>query len=321
MKKSVKIALVVAACLVGVGILVLLAAAACIKFNFGIAFSHVGAGQTRTHESSNDFENVVIDVVESDVRVLRSSNGEFQVVCKESDRVYHEVYVEDGILCVTRTDTRRWFERFGFYEMSVIVYLPDECYGSIEASSNSGDVCVGEGLAFSSAQIKSTSGDVSFGAKTDGSVSLKTTSGEIEMRGCDVGTLVIESTSGSAEASRVNVGDRAEIKTTSGNVGLSDVTAAELFAKSNSGEVELKNVIVSQNLEIKTTSGDIDMEDSDAYSLYIESTSGHVVGTLLSGKTYSVDTISGSVRVPSSTVGAGECRIRTNSGDVKISDR
>lgn len=323
MKKSVKIALIVAACLVGAGILLVAAAAVSPDFDFRRISPLRGEVETYTYENPNDFESIVIDVVESDVRVLRSSKGELQIICDESDRIYHEVRVENGTLYVTRNDTRRWFERifsFDFREMTVTVYLPQELYAGIHAKSVSGDVIVEAGVIFDSAELKSTSGELSFYAATEGALSLTSVSGDVDVHGSDVGTLSASSTSGSIEISRVRANEGVEVDTTSGDIGISHVTAVSLSADSTSGDARLENTVVTEHLKIETTSGDIELEACDAATLSIDSMSGEVEGTLLSGKMYSTETDSGSVRVPASTSGAGECRISTNSGDIYITE-
>ena len=77
---------------------------------------------------------------------------------------------------------------------------------------------------------------------------------------------------------------------------------------------------VSGELSASNTSGSVRLDNCDAANIYIRSTSGSVSGTLLSGKNFTADSSSGSVRVPASS-GEGVCEVRTSSGSIRLEVR
>lgn len=324
MKKSVKILIIISVCFVAVGMLLIFAAAASVNFDFEEMSGLHETDETYTYDASYAVENIAIDVTESDVRLFTSPNGELQIKCIESDKIYHRIKIEDGTLYITRTDTRKWFERiFNIYlsEISVTVYLPEGQYGSLDVKTVSGDVEAEGKATFNTAKLESTSGDVKLLSGAYENIVLTSVSGDIALYGVETKSVYVSSTSGSIDISDVSVAAAAEIKTTSGEIEATSLTAEQIGIKSTSGSVELEDTAALSLLKVETTSGDISFVSCDAGKLWLESVSGDVGGSLLSGKIYSTDTVSGRVSVPPSTVNGGECRISTTSGNIKISEK
>ncbi len=324
MKKSVKILIIISVCFVAVGMLLIFAAAASVNFDFEQMSGLHGTNETYTYDESYAVENIAIDVTESDVRLVASPNGELQIKCIESNKIYHEIKIENGTLYITRTDTRKWFERiFNIYlsEISVTVYLPEGQYGSLDVKTVSGDIAAEVNATFDTAELESASGDVKFLANADENLILTSVSGDIVLYGVKTKSTYISSTSGSIDISDVSIAAAAEIKTTSGEIDITSANAEQIYVKSTSGSVELENTVALSLLKVETTSGDISFDLCDAEKLWLESVSGDVYGSLLSGKIYSTDTVSGRVSVPPTTVTGGECRISTTSGNIKISEK
>ena len=108
-----------------------------------------------------------------------------------------------------------------------------------------------------------------------------------------------------------------QLRSTSGDILLSKAElSSQLIADSISGNISLKE-IKADSINTKTTSGDISLIKSDASSLLFISSSGVISGSLLSGKSFIVQSTSGDVRVPGSS-GGGTCEARTISGDIKF---
>lgn len=250
-------------------------------------------------EVDESFDSLEIKSLECDVNVLPSSDGICRVESKDSNKIYTEVYVSNGTLEIVRKDVRGWYERIGvwFYdELSINVYLPDAEYNVLSVDSASGDVKISDFFTFSSADISAVSGDINTACIVNGDMNAECTSGNVEIQNGANGSMTVSSVSGSIE--------------------LSDIAPSSLTVKTTSGEAELKNVLVSGHVKLISVSGDIELDGVDADTLDIETTSGEVSGSLLSPKNYVTQTTSGSVRVPTSDSSAGECRIRTTSGDI-----
>lgn len=338
MKRSKKIALIAALVCVAAGAVISCCALASVRFDFERV--NTMKFETKTYDVRESFSNIRIQGTECSVRLLPSRDGACTVVCTEGENIAHTVAVERDTLTITRTDSRKWYQRIGVYwgEMSVTVYLPAPTYGELFIQNASGDISVPGGFTFSQAQLQSTSGEIDCAAEIQGSLDLKTTSGDISASGHTAGALAVQSTSGDVELSGVQAlrltvettsgevtaraaaaaGD-ARVKTVSGEIDLERLSAQALCVRSTSGDVELADTVIAGALEIETVSGEIDLERCDGESLRIKSTSGDVSGTLLTSKRFTTQTTSGTVQVPNTaSPGDGSCEVITTSGDIRF---
>ena len=193
--------------------------------------------------------------------------------------------------------------------------------GHLEMHATSGDLYA---TGFLNTVIaRSTSGKISLGGKTvDGdctitSADLKTTSGEIIVRKATLHELTAKTTSGDISLDSLSVMEDIAVSATSGDITLLYVTCGSFAAETGSGAVELIDTTTSGHVRIQTVSGSIRFTRADADTLNLKTTSGSVKGSLRTPKVFYTDTTSGSVDVPKSTEG-GLCEIKTTSGDIRI---
>lgn len=297
MKRSTITALIIA----GICVLVGIALCTCALAVQGFRADGINTLKfdVTVNEVDESFDSLEINSIECDVNIIPSSDGSCRIESKDSNKIYTEVRVSNGTLEIVRKDVRSWYERIGiwFYgELNINVYLPDAMYEALNVDSASGDVDVPDFFTFSSADISTVSGDINAACTVNGDMNAECTSGDVDVKNGASGSMTVSSVSGS--------------------IKLSDISPSSLTVKTTSGEAELKNVLVSGRIELISVSGDIELDGADAVTLDIETTSGEVSGSLLSPKNYVTKTTSGSVRVPSSDSSAGECRIKTTSGDI-----
>jgi DUF4097 and DUF4098 domain-containing protein YvlB len=298
MGKATKIALMVAGACVVAGALVAGGALAALGFDFR-ALSTTEL-QERTYEVQESFQSVHISVPESDVRLLPAADGQCRVVCAEGEQVTDTVSVENGALTVTRQDARKWYQRMGISWVdapAVTIYLPQTEYQSLTVGTVSGEIQVPEDFTFVTAEVESTSGDLTLRARVTDGVSVKSVSGDITLDGAS---------------------GQIQIKTTSGDVEVSHCTARTLRVQTTSGEVALEDVSVEREASITCVSGDVELEGFDAGSLQIKTVSGDVAGSLRTSMNFVIQTTSGRVQTPPSDPAAGECAVTTTSGDVRL---
>jgi DUF4097 and DUF4098 domain-containing protein YvlB len=93
---------------------------------------------------------------------------------------------------------------------------------------------------------------------------------------------------------------------------------SELTIESVSGDAELTSGLDFGDINISTVSGEIILDKCDGVTIDIATVSGDVKAHLLTDKTFYIDTDSGTVNVPESVSGAGDCRIDTTSGDIHV---
>lgn len=334
MKKGKKIALMVAGCMILVGLVMTAGGFATVRFD--VSRLNTVSFETNTYEVAETFHHISIDGAGSDVRLYPWEEDTCKVVCTEEDDVTFAVEVKDDTLHIVRHNSGVRILHFGvsFEETGISVYLPGKTYESLVIHTTSGNVTAPEALQFSSADIRSTSGEIKMLASIGDSLGVQTTSGDIHIGNTAPDRLDVQSTSGditiengkangeiqirstSGEVTLADVRGKAiAFDTTSGDITLSGVQGEAITAATTSGEITFTKVISEGSMRLKTTSGDVELRSSDGEDIAVRTTSGRVSGTLLSEKIFRIDTISGDVNAPYSASG-GKCEVTTRSGDV-----
>ena len=296
MKRSKKIALLVAAVLIVGGLII--GGAGLVTMGFDFTDMNTQQFTTVTHPVDAPFSGVAIDSAECDVRLLPSADDTCRVECCDSDRITHTVAVTNDTLTITRQDTRRWYEHIGVYwgrEAVITVYLPLRTLDTLTVRTLSGDVTVSDAFSCRTADIQTASGDVDMAAAVSERLSIRSVSGDLHAKNASPAAL--------------------EVKTTSGDISLSAVHGDTLTVKTTSGELTLEGAVVTGDMLLESTSGDVRLADCDAGALHIRTVSGDVSGNLLTEKRFDTHTTSGDVRVPSTDDG-GVCAVTTVSGDI-----
>lgn len=317
MKKSKKITIVAAAITVAAGLIISFGAMCAMGFDFRkmntVSFT------VNTYQVDEDFSGISVEGAESDIRLLPSEDGSCRVVCNESDKIYHSVSVKDGVLTVTRTDTRKWYEHIGIYwgRMEITVYLPGNEYESVYVKSLSGNITVPKDFTFGDADIRNTSGNVNFSADVKNGLSAETVSGDVYVVNTAPKDLSVKSTSGDVKLSSVKTGGELKIKTVSGDIELGGAECQNITAESTSGDTEFSMAYASEKISIQSVSGEVELHGCDGDSVWIKTVSGDVSGSFLTEKVFITDTQSGDVEVPVSSTG-GKCEIKTTSGDIEF---
>lgn len=315
MKTAKKVAIIISVAAICVGILISFIAMLSMDFDFKQLNTVIF--ETNTYVIDDDFTKISIIGAECDVNLKPSTDGKCKIECAESDKIRHEISVENGTLTAERIDDRQWYEHFGVYwaEMSLTVYLPKSEYDYLYIKSLSGEIKVPQNFTFNEVKIKNTSGDTSFFSNVRENINIHSVSGDILVSNISADNLKIQSTSGDIELFEITVNENTELKTVSGDIEAQNVKSRSLTANSTSGDIEIEALLAEEQIQIETVSGSIDLHGCDGANLKLKSTSGNVRGELLSEKIFITETISGDVRVPHSTAG-GTCEIKTTSGNI-----
>ena len=317
MKKSKKIAIIIAIALIVTGSIIASVVFAGIQFDFSKLNTMKFTENTYSIEEA--FNNISIEGVACDLKFEVSEDNLCKVVCNESDSIYYNVDVNDNTLIIEKSDIRKWYEFIGIYwvQEEMTIYLPKTEYDTLYLLNYSGDAEISDTFSFTDVEINNTSGDVYFSAKVENYLSLKTVSGDIYISDVKAKNMAIQSTSGEIRLISISAEQELELSTVSGNMEITALDCQSLSAESVSGDISFEKSIASENIKIESVSGEVKLTDSDAQKIYIKTTSGDVRGTLLSGKLFITDTTSGDVDVPRSALG-GECEIITTSGNIKF---
>lgn len=317
MKRSVKLALILAAVLTVAGLVISFFAMVAMGFDF----RKLDTDQlsSKTHTVTEDFTQIKADLCVSDLHLELSDDGSCRVESYERNHMPHSVTVENGALSIREVDERKWYHRVGVHygESTVTVYLPKAAFDALTVEGDTCDVRVSDKLSFGEAAIKVTTGDVTFGAKVERALSLEATTGDVTVAEITVGeNLNLKTDTGEITLRSVTAAAVSYV-TDTGEVHFDNVICASLSGKSNTGDNTLKNVTVTGHLQLESDTGDVELERCDAATLSIKTDTGDVEGALLSDKTFVTDTSTGDVDVPRGTSG-GLCEVTTSTGDIQI---
>lgn len=278
MRKSTMVLLIVATCLVVIG-MILFAIALGIN---GWDFRHLDTRifETNTHPISTEFHSILVETDTPDIRVLPSPDRSCKVVCYETENAKHTVTAENGTLTIRLVKNQKWYDYIGiqFESPKITVYLPEAVYESLSVHADTGDVEVSDDLTFSQIAISVSTGDIHLDNITAKSITLTQSTGDVVAR---------------------------------------NVQCQQFHSTGSTGDLELHNLTASETISIARSTGDVRFEACDANEIIIQTDTGDVTGTLLTPKVFQVETDTGRVDVPESGTG-GKCRIKTDTGDVQL---
>lgn len=310
MKKGKKICIILAACCIVVGGVMTMASVAMAGFDFSKfnsrlvykkTYSIEVSYQEKTYTAESDFDQIEISTEWENVQFVPSEDGTCKVVCPVKDDADFTVEVKDNTLRVIKNE-ENWQENLFNFQFSapedVTLYLPQNTYQNLSVKTASGNVILPSDFVFTNVDIYSASGNL------EGQAQISQ-------------TLNAESVSGNVSVQKF-AGDKLELKTNSGDIHVQDSTAKTIGITSVSGNVSINRSGASENAMLQLTSGDVDFVKFDAPKIEVTTVSGCVEGSLLSGKQFFVNSLSGDVQVPQNQSQSQTCTISTTSGDVRL---
>ena len=320
MNKKTKIWLIVAVCLVIVGFVM-----------FGAVIADLGGDFTKlatteyestTYEIKESFGSIALDIDTADVTFALSADGKCVVECFEEKNDGHTVWVEADILHIERVEERELSDYIGQIGINlnsprIKICLPQAQYDSLVVNGSTSDIEMSGDFAFGDVDIHMSTGDIRFSASVKNLLRIRVTTGDVALENASAGALELSVSTGDVVATGVNCQGDVTLGASTGDTILTDISCKNVVSSGNTGDITLKNVVVTENLSITRTTGDVMFKACDAAALFLETDTGEVAGSLLTGKVFYVETSTGDVDVPRGLTG-GECRVKTNTGDVRI---
>lgn len=303
MNKAIKILLIVASSLVGIGIICL-----CLSMAFGGVDTMFKSGfDSNIKTLTATFDEVeAIDVKDTSnsVRIVKSEKDYVTVKYTESDDYNYFIKNDDGKLTVEYNEIGKWYEKIvnfsvNFQNTDVVVEVPD-------------------GTALKELNVKSSSGSIEAKDVDSLVTTLKSTSGRVEVGG-KVGDLTASATSGSVTVRENTEAEFMCLSTTSGSIRGEKLRVASIKAENKSGGIKLDNAICTGDMNLETTSGSINLSDADAKNYDLNSISGSIKAEILSPKLYNTKSTSGGEKTPELDPNAdGILNAKSTSGSIKI---
>ena len=304
-----------------------------------------------TKEFSDEITSIVINDSTANISISKSYGDECYVTYHDEGKRYHLVTLNNGELFIEEVDNRNWidFISFGFGNNStyISVFLPQKQYESLSVYLSTGDIYVSDELTFTKANIKLSTGDVTFDAKVISELNLKTTTGDINANNvCENENSVLKlntdvnsgeiylnnicaqylnanTTTGGISLNNVTIctadeenSGTMELSSTTGKIKLNNCSALSLVTKSSTGAHIIKSSTFAK-LNAKSTTGGIDLINVFVQESVINTNSGDVNGTLINKPAFIPDTTSGRIDIAREAYGNdGSCEVSTTSGSI-----
>ena len=274
--------------------------------------------ETKSYSVADPFTGICIDTHEMDIQLIPSSDGTCSVACAETEKLHVNVSVEEGVLKVVTVDERTWVDRLMPHaDQPLQIFLPQTAYDALSVESRTGDVQAPGDFTFARIQIRCSTGDVACAAPASGPIEITTSTGAIAVDSASAESLTLSVTTGRVAVRGTTVKGDVNVTVSTGRLLLSDVRCKNLVTNGNTGDVTMERVLVEETISVKRSTGDVSMTGCDAKELTVETDTGDVTGSLLSSKIFFVKSDTGKIDVPETTSG-GNCRITTDTGDIRI---
>ncbi len=336
MRKSTVIALA----LIALGLVIGAVGLFALGFDFGNL-------DNRTYEEKSvgiegDFEKITIAADVDDVTVAFAEDGKGRVEYCDWDKVKHKVTAKDGKIEIELEDSRRWYDyvfpfNFNSRDTDIVVYLPEAEYASLSVKVGTGDVNVSDKLTFGEAEVKTSTGGVSWGASLWGELSVTASTGRVDVSKISAKNVKIATSTGDVSVNYAKISGELSVACSTGRISVSDTECAKFAAqtstgditldsaeigegvniKADTGDVLLRKTVAKGDFEIQTDTGEVTLDRADAKNLNIVTDTGDVTGSILTEKIFYSKTSTGNIEVPRGTSG-GLCEITTSTGDIEI---
>ena len=285
MKKSTRIWLIVAVCLIIAGVAIM---AGGLSFGgFDLEKMTTQEIETVTYESDETVTDILVNTITADVAFVPSEDENVIVVYQNEEKLKHSVQVEGSTLVIEAQDTRKWMDYIGinFHTPAVTIYLPAGEYDDLQIHTDTGHVTMPADFSFQNAQLELSTGKTLW---------------------------------------RAHVVRELDIQCSTGNVTLEDTSCGSLHVQATTGDVTLTRTSSLGTLEVKTNTGDVKLEKVDGGEIDIETTTGNVTGTLCTDKVFNTKTATGKITTPSGKElvpgqkPSNKCTVSTDTGDIHL---
>lgn len=236
--------------------------------------------KTESFESTDDFDDIYVDLSISDVEIKKADDNKLKVVLKETEKFKHQVKIENNKLNITNIDERPWYNKWlfsWFMELKVTIFLPKDTYNELNVKMSTGNFTSTEILTFDNVNTKMTTGNTHLS---------------------------------NIRANEFNS------KSSTGNLLLSEIKATNLYAEASTGNIALVNVLVDNKMTAKASTGNIKFDSSDAKNIEATVSTGNIYGNFLTAKSFNATSSTGNVNVPNTT--GDPCVLKTSTGNINI---
>ena len=179
MKKSTKIMIALALCLIITGGIIFTYAMSSIGWDFTklSTVSYVDV----TYDVNESITEVSVTLDTADVTILPSEDGFCKVECYTEKDSPITARVENGCLIIEKNYSKAWYDYVGinFEGETVTVYLPETICAELNVKVSTGDVTLSRVISEEKMTIKTSTGDVMLEACDSAEILIKTGTGDV----------------------------------------------------------------------------------------------------------------------------------------------
>lgn len=225
MKKSVKIALIVAGSLLAAGIIICTVGFIAIDFDF-TKLETVQYEKKEYTAEVNGISEISLDVRNNTIKVIPTNSDTIKITYYENEKE-HYLFSDPGsdgaeILKMSYTDDRNWYDHIGIYfswqNTGIVVEVPKEF---------------------------------------DGVMTLITSNATVDLNNMTLpGPVQINTSNGTVKLTHVNLSESLQIKTSNGRIVMKDVVAGSMICETSNDTIKI-DAIQSDSIKLKTKNGDV----------------------------------------------------------------
>ncbi len=233
--KTHKKLIIIAAALVGLGLMVSGTALAMVGFDFSKLGTEMMAD--KEYRISDSFRYISIDADTEDILFRRATDGKCRVVCFESEERPHIVEVKSGTLTIERKSDSIFHFGFVTQRPKITVYLPEGTYDSIRIDTDTGDTIM-EDVECKNVYFTADTGDLQMkNVIASGDFKIELDTGDVNFDRSDANQIFVE--------------------TDTGDISGTLLTNKVFFAQTDTGDVDVPRTISGGRCELTTDTGDI----------------------------------------------------------------
>lgn len=271
MKKSTKIALLVAAALLVIGAVLCAVSLQSVGFDFYRLSTSNGRSKEMKKETfdAQEIFKIQLEIDIDDLHLIRSEDSQIHLQYTNWDNRKYEVSSNGGTLTVAQGVGKgpysiQWFSfDFGDENNDMLLALPEGYAGDLQISSDVGNVELEEALRLS------------------GSLDCQLDSGSFRADSLTAPRITVETDIGSITGSGWSAGTYLFLATQTGDIDLeSSQVAGDLICQTDIGEITL-SAVESGTVQLSTQTGDIHLERLRADSITASTDIGDISGTLV----------------------------------------
>lgn len=279
-----------------------------------------GSYETTVHTLSNHFLHFSIDTDTADIRFVPSINSGCRVECYENVNVRHTVSIEGDTLVIQAEDNRAWYDYIGLYFDTplITIYLPKEQYGALSITASTGDITIPREFTFDSIDANISTGDIYCSASASGHIRGETSTGDIRMENSSAHSIELSASTGHMSLLNVSCAEELTLRINTGVTKITNTTCIYLSSTGSTGDLCMQDVLASHSANIERSTGDVTFDHLSCPNVFITTDTGDVEGRFSSNKIFDVESDTGHIDIPPSRLGGGNCKIRTDTGDIKI---